>query len=162
MGWRFLGRRLGLVGATAGVVATAASSSSGGARGEDVVVDMGHLGPAGFDASQPAAEPDRFYDCTVDHSKVGDLEQGGNLEQAAAAGVTIKEAARGPLLALLHSELRGGDGSTATWKEIVGVTKQEYLSRVEQGLPVVELVDVGARQVGGGHGGESVWIPRGK
>ena len=62
------------------------------------------------------------------------------------SGVTIQPEARGALLNLLRSELQGKQGLAGAWREVVGVTKEEYLARLLQNQPVVKLKEIGAEQ----------------
>ena len=62
------------------------------------------------------------------------------------SGVTIQPEARGALLDLLRSELQGKQGLAGAWREVVGVTKEEYLARLLQNQPVVKLKEIGVEQ----------------
>ena len=75
------------------------------------------------------------------------------------SGVTISGSARDSFLKLLYSELRGEPDSKGSWKELVGVSKQQYLARLQDKLPVVEVEDIGAEQVLQAGLGVT-WVPR--
>ena len=127
-----------------------------GAR-PDVVLDVENAATAEEDRARVGMQAtdgeEQYYDCRGDHAQLGDLEQ------AAALGVTIHEGARGALLDLLYAELESGERPDGVWKEVTGVTKKDYLARVQQGLPVVELEGIGAQQVPSAIGGEGIWVP---
>ena len=74
------------------------------------------------------------------------------------SGVTITEDARASLLELLHSELHGGSGPMGSWTEVMGVSREQYLDRLKNNQPVVEVKDIGAQKVVQAGAGVT-WVP---